>query len=103
MGLKEPRWTASISKNGGVRIYTAYDGDKARVAAKCLARLLLQRYSDGIAFKQYKMSKVQVVAKLPFRIRIEDFVAKNFQTSGSADGCPRFQVLRSLLHVGHVA
>lgn len=71
--MREPRYAVSISKSGAAKIFTTYDGETARLAAKRAARLVKRLYSASASFRRYKVRNLIAIAKLRCGIDIEGF------------------------------
>jgi len=80
--LREPSWVAKVMPTGKVKVFTNYDGEPARTAAKRLARLIQTRFSASVAFKHYQIRTVQVGARVAFRIDTDGFA--RFLAQGTA-------------------
>lgn len=74
--LRKPTWKAAVSPSGFVRMFTAYDGEHARTAAKQFARLAKKYYSSDVAFKKYKILNVHIHAKIAFALDLDGLAAK---------------------------
>jgi len=75
--LRQPRYTAIVNAKGTVRVFTSYDGEPARLAAKRAARLMQQRYNSAVTFKHYRMTNVQVQARLGFRVDVRGLAQRH--------------------------
>jgi len=73
--LREPTWKAVVAPSGCVRMFTMYDGELARTAAKQFARLAKKYYSADADFKNYKVSNVAVHANVAFGVDLDGLAA----------------------------
>lgn len=71
--LQPPKWTAKVSNKGRVVVYSQFGDEASRLCAKRVARLVQKRHNPGVSFKRFSVQNVQLTARLPFHVDIEDF------------------------------
>lgn len=78
-----------------MQMFTGYDGEAARLVAKRVARAIRRHYSTSVVFKHYRVSNLQVVSRLPFRVDLQSFTQCFSEVVPPAlgDALPPFRVV----------